>query len=233
MREGSKQLRRLGFAAVFVLAASAAAAQTHQFATGQRNLACGVPPPSAMAGRPRRRKASASMVSACAASPRGCWPPRPTFMPWLSSRHGTLVFEQYFPGYDEPWGMGEGQHDFDATDQTRHALGFEERDLAAGGHCDRSRTDQERRRARRQILSGLFGAEIAGLGQHHPASSAHHVVGHAVGREPRLERSARTTNRISAMKPTRPLCPVKTDRGATGHGVGLQWRRNGSARQYH
>ncbi|WP_246738423.1 serine hydrolase [Bradyrhizobium sp. CCBAU 051011] len=30
-------------------------------------------------------------------------------------RRGKLVFEQYFPGRDEPWGMGDGQHDFDAT----------------------------------------------------------------------------------------------------------------------
>ena len=43
MREGGKRLRRLGFAAVFMLAASAAAAQIQQFSTGQRNLACGSP----------------------------------------------------------------------------------------------------------------------------------------------------------------------------------------------
>ena len=43
MREGGKKLRRLGLAAVFVLAASAAAAQTQEFSTGQRNLACGSP----------------------------------------------------------------------------------------------------------------------------------------------------------------------------------------------
>ena len=35
-------------------------------------------------------------------------------------RHGKLVFEQYFPGYDQPWGQGEGQHDFDAT--TKHDM---------------------------------------------------------------------------------------------------------------
>jgi CubicO group peptidase (beta-lactamase class C family) len=35
-------------------------------------------------------------------------------------RRGTLVFEQYFPGYDQPWGMGEGRHDFDAT--TKHDM---------------------------------------------------------------------------------------------------------------
>jgi len=36
------------------------------------------------------------------------------------TRHGRLVFEQYFSGYDEPWGLDDGQHDFDAT--TRHDM---------------------------------------------------------------------------------------------------------------
>ena len=35
-------------------------------------------------------------------------------------RHGKLVFEQYFPGYDEPWGMDDGRHEFDAT--TKHDM---------------------------------------------------------------------------------------------------------------
>ncbi|MGH6643587.1 MAG: serine hydrolase domain-containing protein, partial [Bradyrhizobium sp.] len=35
-------------------------------------------------------------------------------------RHGKLVFEQYFAGYDEPWGQDGGQHNFDAT--TRHDM---------------------------------------------------------------------------------------------------------------
>ena len=42
MREGGKRLRRLGLAAVVVLA-SAAGAQIQQLWTGQRNLACGSP----------------------------------------------------------------------------------------------------------------------------------------------------------------------------------------------
>jgi len=33
---------------------------------------------------------------------------------------GKLVFEQYFAGYDEPWGQGGGQHAFDAT--TKHDM---------------------------------------------------------------------------------------------------------------
>jgi CubicO group peptidase (beta-lactamase class C family) len=35
-------------------------------------------------------------------------------------RHGKLVFEQYFSGYDDPWGVPEGQFHFDAT--TRHDM---------------------------------------------------------------------------------------------------------------
>lgn len=35
-------------------------------------------------------------------------------------RRGKLVFEQYFPGYDRPWGVPEGQFDFDAT--TKHDM---------------------------------------------------------------------------------------------------------------
>jgi CubicO group peptidase (beta-lactamase class C family) len=30
-------------------------------------------------------------------------------------RHGKLVFEQYFSGYDNPWGKMDGRYDFDAT----------------------------------------------------------------------------------------------------------------------
>ena len=35
-------------------------------------------------------------------------------------RHGKLIFEQYFAGYDEPWGQPDGQVNFDAT--TKHDM---------------------------------------------------------------------------------------------------------------
>lgn len=35
-------------------------------------------------------------------------------------RHGKLVFEQYFPGYDQPWGQTDGQYEFTAT--TKHDM---------------------------------------------------------------------------------------------------------------
>lgn len=36
------------------------------------------------------------------------------------ARQGKLVFEQYFTGYDDPWGIPEGQFTFDAT--TKHDM---------------------------------------------------------------------------------------------------------------
>ena len=108
MREGGKRLRRLGFAAVFMLAASAAAAQTQQFATGQRNLACGSPAsigdgwptatPESVGLDGERLCGIAARLAATNANVHAV----------IVVRRGTLVFEQYFPGYDEPWGMGEG-----------------------------------------------------------------------------------------------------------------------------
>jgi CubicO group peptidase (beta-lactamase class C family) len=120
MREGGRQLRRLGLAAGFLLAASAAGAQTQQFSIDQRNLACGSPtaigdgwptatPDSVGLDGPRlcgiaaRLQATNANVHAV-----------------VVVRHGKLVFEQYFPGHDEPWGMGSGPHEFDAT--TKHDM---------------------------------------------------------------------------------------------------------------
>ena len=36
------------------------------------------------------------------------------------ARRGKLVFEQYFPGYDQPWGQTDGQYQFTAT--TKHDM---------------------------------------------------------------------------------------------------------------
>ncbi|WP_247834773.1 serine hydrolase [Bradyrhizobium sp. 200] len=121
MREGSKGLRRLGFAALFMLAASVADAQVQQFSTGQRNLACGSPAaigdgwPTAVpesVGLDRTRLCGiAARLAATNANVHAV----------IVVRRGTLVFEQYFPGYDEPWGMGEGRrHEFDAV--TKHDM---------------------------------------------------------------------------------------------------------------
>jgi CubicO group peptidase (beta-lactamase class C family) len=120
MNEGSKKLRRLGLAAVFVLAATAAAAQTQQLATGQRNLACGSPA-SIGDGWPTATPESVGLDGArlCGIAAR-LQATNANVHAVIIVRHGKLVFEQYFPGYDEPWGMGEGRHDFDAT--TKHDM---------------------------------------------------------------------------------------------------------------
>ena len=120
MNEGGKKLRRLGFAAVFVLAASAAVAQTQQLATGQRNLACGSPA-SIGDGWPTATPESVGLDGErlCGIAAR-LKETEANVHAVIIVRHGKMVFEQYFPGYDEPWGMGEGRHDFDAT--TKHDM---------------------------------------------------------------------------------------------------------------
>lgn len=120
MREGGKKLRHLGLAAVFVFAATAAQAQLTTMSLDQRNLACGSPtalddgwvtasPESVgldgarlcgIAARLKEREADVHAV--------------------VIVRHGKLVFEQYFAGYDDPWGAPEGQFSFDAG--TKHDM---------------------------------------------------------------------------------------------------------------
>ena len=114
MREGSKQLRRLGFAAVVVLAVSATAALS------QGNPSCGVPAalgdgwtidsPDGVGLDGARLCRIAARLKETEANMHAV----------VVVRHGRLVFEQYFPGYDRPWGQSDGQHDFDAT--TKHDM---------------------------------------------------------------------------------------------------------------
>lgn len=121
MREGSKTLRHLGLAAVFVFATTGLAfAQLTQMTLDQRNLACGSPtalddgwttasPESVgldgarLCGIALRLKQTEANVHAV-----------------VIVRHDRLVFEQYFPGYDDPWGAPEGQFSFDAG--TKHDM---------------------------------------------------------------------------------------------------------------
>jgi CubicO group peptidase (beta-lactamase class C family) len=114
MREGGTRLGRLGFAALVMFAAAAAQAQSFQ--TGQRSLACGSPTslndgwptatPESVGLDGERLCGIATRLAAGNANMHGV----------VIVRQGKLVFEQYFPGYDEPWGMGEGRrYDFDAT----------------------------------------------------------------------------------------------------------------------
>jgi len=120
MREGSRRLRRLGLAAVFMLAASAAGAQTPQSSAGSPKPGCGSPAaigdgwpiatPDSVGLDGERLCGIAARLAATNANIHGV----------VIVRRGALAFEQYFPGYDEPWGMGGGRHEFDA--QTKHDM---------------------------------------------------------------------------------------------------------------
>ena len=109
MRGGSKKLRRLGFVAVFACALSTTCA------LGQTSPACGVPAalgdgwtidsPDSVGLDGARLCGIAALLKETEANVHAV----------VIARHGKLVFEQYFPGYDEPWGQGGGQYDFDAT----------------------------------------------------------------------------------------------------------------------
>ena len=120
MREGGKKLQRLGVAALFMLAASAAGAQIQQFSTGQRNLACGSPA-SIGDGWPTATPESVGLDAErlCAITAR-LKETEANVHAVVIIRHGKLVFEQYFAGYDEPWGQGGGPHNFEAT--TKHDM---------------------------------------------------------------------------------------------------------------
>ena len=178
------------------------------------------PPPSATAGPSIPPKASASMARGCAASQRGEGNRGQRSRRGRSSVMAGSYSSNIFPAMTSP-GAGRWTARFRCDDQARHALGLEERDLPAGRHRDRSQADQERRRTCRQILSGLLSTEIAGLGQHHPAPSPDHVVGHAMGREPRLEGSQKRRAASGQRSRSDTLCPVEANRGSAGHGVDL------------
>ena len=120
MRDGSKRLRYLGFAALFMLAASAAGAQVNQFSTDQRNLACGSPT-SINDGWPTATPESVNLDGSrlCGIAARLA-ATNANVHAVLIARHGKLVFEQYFTGPDELWGTARGSQEFDAT--TKHDM---------------------------------------------------------------------------------------------------------------
>lgn len=120
MREGGKRLRHLGLAAVFVFAASTAQAQLTTMSLDQRNLACGSPATlddGWATASPESTGLDGTRLCGIAARLKEM---EADVHSMVIVRHGKLVFEQYFPGYDEPWGQGGGQHEFDAT--TKHDM---------------------------------------------------------------------------------------------------------------
>ena len=219
---------------VFMFAASAAAAQTQELAIGQRNLACGSP---AIAQRwladgdtGERRPRWRAPVRHRGAARR---PPMPTCMPWSIVRHGKLVFEQYFPGHDEPWGMGEGRHDFDAT--TKHDMRSVSKSvisLLVGIAIDR-----ELIKSADEPVVKFFPDYSAVKSAGWDNITLRHLLTMSSGmqwdenrawKDPQERRTASRQRGRSV-----PLCPVEADRGTAGHGLELQWRRNGPARQRH
>jgi CubicO group peptidase (beta-lactamase class C family) len=112
MREGSKQLRRLGFAAALLLVASATA-------WGQTAPACGTPVTLDDAwtiATPESVDLDSARLCAIAARLKET---EANVHAVVIVRHGKLVFEQYFAGPDERWDVA-GQYDHDAT--TRHDM---------------------------------------------------------------------------------------------------------------
>jgi CubicO group peptidase (beta-lactamase class C family) len=112
MRDRLDQLRCLGFATVFAVAASGALAET--------NPVCGTPAAlndGWIAASPESVGLDSTRLCRIAAR---LTETEADVHAVVIVRHGKLVFEQYFRGYDEPWGEPDGIHDFDAT--TRHDM---------------------------------------------------------------------------------------------------------------
>ena len=121
MREGGKKLRRLGLAAVLALAGvRCALAQSNQMSLGQTKSGLRV---ARRARRrldhrfPRKRGLDGARLCGIAARLKET---EADVHAVVIVRHGRLVFEQYFAGYDEPWGQSGGRHEFDAT--TKHDM---------------------------------------------------------------------------------------------------------------
>src|SRR5260221_1459022 len=69
-------------------------------------------------GRPTRQTRKVLMAHACALADR--LQEADDVHSIVIARHGRLVFEKYFAGYDEPWGYEDKRYEFDAT--TKHDM---------------------------------------------------------------------------------------------------------------
>lgn len=110
----------LGASLVLALTVSATPVQADSIAPGQQNSSCGSPSstddgwtiasPDSVGIDGAQLCGIATRLAQRATSVHSV----------VVARHGRLVFEQYFPGYDQPWGQPEGQHEFTAT--TKHDM---------------------------------------------------------------------------------------------------------------
>ena len=105
---------------VLALSVSANDLRAESMAPGQRNLACGSPS-SIDDGWVTASPDSVGMDGVLLCSIAARLEQRATRVhSVVVVRHGKLVFEQYFPGYDQPWGEPDGPYEFTAT--TKHDM---------------------------------------------------------------------------------------------------------------
>ena len=120
MRDRFPRLSILGASLVLALGVSATSVQADGMAPGQQNLACGSPS-SIDDGWTTASPDSVGMDGAQLCGIAARLGQRATSVhSVVVVRHGRLVFEQYFPGYDQPWGQPDGPQEFSAT--TKHDL---------------------------------------------------------------------------------------------------------------
>ncbi|UPT86760.1 beta-lactamase family protein [Bradyrhizobium barranii subsp. apii] len=120
MRDRFPRLSIIGASLVLALTVSATSVQADGMAPGQRNVAC-ESPSSIDDGWTTASPNSVGMDGMRLCSIAARLDQRATSVhSVVVVRHGKLVFEQYFPGYDQPWGQPDGQHEFTAT--TKHDM---------------------------------------------------------------------------------------------------------------
>lgn len=120
MRDRFSRLTRLGASLVLALSISGTHLRAESMSPGPADQACGSPS-SIDDGWQIAPPASVGMDGAQLCTIAARLAQRSTTVhSVVVVRHGKLVFEQYFPGYDQPWGRPDGQYEFTAT--TRHDM---------------------------------------------------------------------------------------------------------------
>lgn len=120
MRDQFSRFTILGAGLVLALFVSATSLRAESTPPGQRNQACEAPS-SIDDGWEIASPDSVGMDGAQLCTIAARLEQRATKVhSVVVVRHGKLVFEQYFRGYDQPWGQTDGQYEFTAT--TKHDM---------------------------------------------------------------------------------------------------------------
>jgi CubicO group peptidase (beta-lactamase class C family) len=120
MRDRFSRLSILGASLVLALFISATSLRAESTPPGQQGQACGSPS-SIDDDWEIASPASVGMDGAQLCTVAARLAQRATAVhSVVVVRHGKLVLEQYFPGYDQPWGQPDGQYEFTAT--TKHDM---------------------------------------------------------------------------------------------------------------